>query len=102
MLYLRNVLELVDDHFNDRTLACKQLVRQAHQIVLQVAPRFGKKLNIERFKQLFGQLLRDVTSISKNFTAEDAEQIHHGFAVVGSTKRRSLTMPGSPSFLALL
>ena len=69
ILYLRDVLELVDDRFNDRA-ASQQLVAQAHQFIFHVAPRLGKELDIERFEQLFSQLLRDVAPVSKDLPSE--------------------------------
>ena len=73
MLNLRDVLQLVNHRFDDRPFAREQLVSQPHQFVLHVAPRLRKELNIERFKQLLGELLRDVAFVSKDFAAQDAE-----------------------------
>ena len=73
MFYLRDVLELINDRLNNRALADQQLVSQSHQFVLHVAPRLRKELNVESFESLLSQLLRDVTSVSKDFAAQDTE-----------------------------
>ena len=36
MLNLRNILELVNDRFNDRSFAQQELVRQVHEMILHV------------------------------------------------------------------
>ena len=54
----------------------------AHQLVLHVAPRLCKEVKVEPFKQVLGQLLRDVASVSKNFAAQAAKQIDHGLTVI--------------------
>lgn len=87
MLYLRNVLQLINHRFNDRTLTSEELVSQAHQLVLHVAPRFGKELDVERSEQPLCQLLRNVASISKDFAAQHTEQIFDGLTVVSVARR---------------
>ena len=57
MFDLRDVLELVNHRLDDRALASEQLVSQLHQLVLHVAPRLGKELNVEGFEQLLSELL---------------------------------------------
>ena len=57
----RNVLQLVNNGFDDRTLAKHQTVVQGHQSLFDVALEFGHQLNACGFQQLFCQLLREIT-----------------------------------------
>ena len=82
MFNLRDVLELVNHRLHDRTLAGEQLVSQSHQVVLHIAPGFGKELNIKGFEQLLCQLRADVASVGKDFATQAAEQVYDGFAIV--------------------
>jgi len=52
MLNLRNILELVNNSFDNRTFARNPLISQAHQMIFHVPSRFGKKLNPQLCKQL--------------------------------------------------
>ncbi len=45
MLNLGNVLQLVNDGFNERTLPQQQAVAQGHQTILHVAFEFGNQLH---------------------------------------------------------
>lgn len=83
MLNLRDVLELVNDGLNNRTLTREQLVTQPHEMVLHIAPRFGKELNIKSFKQMLGELGADVASVGKDFATQVSQQVADGFTVVG-------------------
>lgn len=60
MFNLRDVLDLVNHRLDDRTLASEHLVIQSHQMVLHIASRFGKELNIKGFEQLLSELRADV------------------------------------------
>ena len=82
MFNLRDVLKLVNYRLHDRTLASEQLVTQPHQVVLHIAPGFGKELNIKGFKQLLCQLRADVASVGKDFATQAAEQVYDGVAIV--------------------
>lgn len=47
---LKDVLELINDRLSNQMLARKQLVRQSHQAVFHITPRFGKELDALGFK----------------------------------------------------
>ena len=54
MLYLRDVLELVNHRLYDGALSSQQLVRQAHQLVLHIPFGLGIELNAASLEQLQG------------------------------------------------
>lgn len=47
MLDLRNVLELINDAFNDGSFSKQKLVHPGHQAVLHVLSEFGNELEVE-------------------------------------------------------
>ncbi|BAY54145.1 hypothetical protein NIES2135_09590 [Leptolyngbya boryana NIES-2135] len=57
MLNLGNVLQLVDDAFDNRAFSQHQTVIERHQSLFHVAFELGHELNASRFEQLFGELL---------------------------------------------
>ncbi len=85
MLNLRDVLELVDDRFNNGAFASQHLVRQPHQARLHVAFGLGIQLDATGVQQLLKQRLRHVAPVSKDFAKHRFEQFGHGLAVVGVT-----------------
>ncbi len=70
MLNLRNVLQLVDDGFNDGAFAEHQTVIEGDQSLFHVALEFGDELNACGFEQLFCQLLRDIALVGKHLTKQ--------------------------------
>ncbi len=57
MLNLRDVLELINNRLDDRTLAGEQLVHQRHQAFLHVLTRLDNQLNPHLLKKRFKELL---------------------------------------------
>ena len=53
MLDLRDILELIDDTFNDGSLAQDELVMQGDQTVLHVLSQAGNELNAKGLKEQF-------------------------------------------------
>lgn len=70
MLNLRNVLQLVDDGFNNGALAQHQTVAQGHQSLFHIAFEFGDDLNACGLQQLFCQFLRDIAFVGKHFAKQ--------------------------------
>lgn len=68
MLNLRNILQLVNDGFDDGTLADQQAITQRHETIIHVALELGNQLHPHAFKQLLSQLLRDIALVSKHLT----------------------------------
>ena len=73
MLNLRNVLELIDDRFNDGAFASEQLVSEPHQTRLHGALRLGIQRDAVGVEQLLKQRLRHVAPISKDFAKQGFE-----------------------------
>jgi hypothetical protein len=68
MLNLRDVLELIDDAFNDSPFAQEQFVHPGQQAVLHVLSEFGDELHAEGVEALFKEWLRDLTPIGDQLT----------------------------------
>lgn len=83
MLDLRDVLQLVDDRFDNGTLAKHQTVSQGHQSLFHVALELGDELNACGFEQLFCQLLRDIAFVCKHFAKQLLQQFRNRNAVIG-------------------
>lgn len=83
MLNLRDVLKLVNNRFNNRTLTRQQLVCQPHQLIFQVALGFSKEGNAKVLKQLLCQLFGDIASVGKDLTKALFEQLANRLAIIG-------------------
>lgn len=83
MLNLRDILKLVNNRFNNRTLTRQQLVCQPHQLIPHVALGFSKEGDAKVLKQLLRQLFGDIASVSKYLTKALFEQLANGLAVIG-------------------
>ena len=57
MLDLRNILELVDDTFNNGSFAQEKLVMQSDQTILHVLSQAGDELNTKGVKEQFKECL---------------------------------------------
>jgi len=82
MLNLRDVLQLVDDRFDNGALAEHQTVIERRQSLFHVALEFGDELNACGLEQLFCQLLRDITFVREHFAKQLLQQLWHGRAVI--------------------
>mgnify|MGYP001824657640 CR=1 FL=1 len=65
MLNLRDVLELIDDGFDDGPFTKQDLVSHGHQAIFHVAAQLCDQLKIEQMPKLLKQRLRDIASIAK-------------------------------------
>lgn len=83
VLNLGDVLELVNDGFDNGAFAGEQLVGEPHQMVFHVASGLGKELDAIGFKESLCQGLGDIPSVSKHLTIEGFDQVFHGLTVVG-------------------
>ena len=83
MLNLRDILQLVDDGFDNRALAEHQTVIEGHQSLFHVALELDEQLNAPCFQELFCQLLRDISFVGKHFAKQLLQQFRHGRAVIG-------------------
>src|SRR5690349_19181986 len=73
MLNLRNILELVNNGLNDRSLAQQQFVRQGHEMILHVLAQSGDEME-PLFKEQLRQGSGNVAAISKELPAQS---FHH-------------------------
>ena len=69
MLNLRNILELVDDGFDNGALAQKNLVEVGQQFVAHVLFEFGDQVEVV-FGQQVGEPLGDVPFVGKQLAPE--------------------------------
>lgn len=82
MLDLRDIFQLINDRFDDGSLAQQDLIDQQHQAVLHVLAQLGDQLQVEIPPELLHQLLRDVAAIAKQFAMQTLGQGWHWFAVI--------------------
>jgi len=83
MLDLRDVLQLVDDGFDNSALAEDQTVIEGHQSLFHVALEFGNELNACGLEQLFCQSLRDIAFAREHFAEQLLQQVWDRRAVIG-------------------
>src|SRR5687767_6486686 len=81
MLDLRDILQLIDDRFNDRPLAQQQFVHQRHQTVLHVALDASDELHTSN-KQFLKEFLADVTLVAKELSEEFGREFLDRLAVI--------------------
>ena len=70
MLDLRDILQLIDDRFNDCTAAQKDAISPQHEFVFHIGTQFRDQLKVEHLEQVQCERLRDVAFISKKLTKE--------------------------------
>ena len=81
MLDLADVLELIDDRFDEGTLSQQHLVQQWHQAVFHVALDAGDQAHAAKIQSL-EEFLADVTLVAKKFAEQVLRQCLDGFAVI--------------------
>lgn len=81
MFNLRDILELVDDGFNDGTFTQQQFVAQQHQLVLHVGFELGDQFN-PLLPELVAQRFGEVAFVSDEFTEQAFDQLGHGLTVI--------------------
>jgi hypothetical protein len=75
VLNLGDILELINDRFDDGALPQQQVFRQRHQAVLHIRTQLGNHANTEGFQQELKEWLGDVAFVAKQF----AEQVFDQF-----------------------
>jgi len=70
---LGDVLELINDRFDNRLFTDHQAVKEGHDAVLHVGLELGDQLDIEGTHQVFEQGLRDITLIAIHLSKEMLE-----------------------------
>ena len=81
MFDLGYVFKLIDDRFDDRSLAQHQFVKQRHQAVFHVAFESSNELE-SASEELVKQALRDVSPVAEEFSPELTGQLVDGDAVI--------------------
>ena len=82
MFDLRDILELIDDGFDDGPFAQQDLIIQQHEAVLHVLAQLGDQLKIVHLSELVHQRLRDVASIAKQLAPQVPGHVRHRFSIV--------------------
>ena len=85
MLNLRNVLELVNHRFDDRSSAQQQLITQPHQTVFHVRFELGDQLDARVLPELESKFLRNIASVAKHLAKELLEKLGHRLPLIGIT-----------------
>src|SRR5512135_2137944 len=81
MLDLRNILELVDNRFDNRSFAQQELVRQMHELVFHVFAQPGDELEA-LFKEQSSQGSRDIAAIPKQLAPQTFDQSWNRLTVI--------------------
>ncbi len=81
ILGLRDILELIDNTFDDGSFAQQQVVSQREQAVFHILAQLGDQLHIEGLEQVQKQLLGNVTPIAKEFSKQILRQLGHRLAI---------------------
>ena len=82
MLDLGDILQLIDDRFDDGSFSQQDLVGHEHQAVLHILAQFGDELDVEIQPQLLHQLLGDVTFVAKQLAEQAFGQCRDWFAII--------------------
>lgn len=85
VLNLRDILELVDNRFDDGSFAQENLVHQVHEFVLHVAFELGNQLDV-LVKECLKELLGDIPSVCKELTPQLLNQVRYGLSVIHVTR----------------
>ena len=70
VLNLGNVLELINDGFNDRPATQQDAIAHGDQLVLHVAAQLGNQLNIKQLPQGLRQGLRKIAFIAEELAIQ--------------------------------
>lgn len=78
---LGDILELVDDGFNDGALTEQELVAQQHQLVLHIGFELGNQFN-PLLSELVTQRFGEVALVAKQFTEQAFDQLGNWLTVI--------------------
>ena len=88
MLNLRDILELVDNRFNNRSFAEQKLVREMHQSIFHVFAKTCDELQ-SLFKQELSEGSRNVTAIPKELTPQFCDHLGHRSTIIDIAWRQT-------------
>ncbi len=88
MFNLRNVLELINDRFHNRTFTQQQPIGQRHQAIFHVAPEFGDKLHVEGLEEFRLKFLGQIAFIAEEFAEQPPDHLRHGLAIIHIARRQ--------------
>src|SRR6266567_2471412 len=81
MLDLRNILELVDNGFDNRSFAQQELIRQMHELVFHVFAQPSDELE-SLFKEQSSQGSRDIAAIPKQLAPQTSDHLGNRLTVI--------------------
>lgn len=84
-----DVLELVVDALDDRSLAQQQRLGEGEQAVAQVLAQLGDEANATLNQELFGEQLGDVAAVAEKAAEDAPDQARHRAAVVAMAGRQA-------------
>ena len=82
VLNLGDVLELINDRFDDGALSQQQVFRQRHQAVLHVRAQLGYQANTEGIQQELKEWLGDIAFIAKQSAEQVFDQFRDWLAII--------------------
>ena len=82
MFDLRNVFQLVDDRFGDRSFSEQDLIEDRHEFVFHIRFDTNNELDIEVAQEFFEKRLRDVAAVTDQFAEKTAHQFRYRFSII--------------------
>ena len=79
---LGDILELIDNGFDQRSFAQQEFVGHRQELIFHVGSQLGNQLQVEECPQLTAELFGEVSSVGKQFTKQVSYQPGYGFAII--------------------
>ena len=96
MLNLRDILELVNDAFDNRPATKQNAIQKLHQPVLHVLAHFGDQAQIEQVPQCALQRFGEIALVAKEFAKQLLDQPHNRSAVIYTAGRETESQDFTP------
>ena len=96
MLNLRDILELVNNAFDNRPATKQNAIRKLHQPLLHVLAHFGDQAQIEPVPQSAPQRFGEIAFVAKELAKQLLDQPHNRFAVIHIAGRETESQDFAP------
>ena len=96
MLNLRDILQLVNDAFDNRPATQQNAIRKLHQVVLHVLTYFGNQAQIEQIPQSAPQRFGEIAFVAKELAEQLLDQPQNRFAVIHIAGREAESQDFTP------
>jgi len=96
MLNLRDILELVNNAFDNRPATKQNAIRKLHQPLLHVLAHFGDQAQIEPVPQSAPQRFGEIAFVAKELAKQLLDQPQNRFAVIHIAGREAESQDFTP------